>query len=211
MESRLISDERTVRQGWGDARFRCELVSGRDVDRVVDIRRRVYVEEFGFDLGGAVRDSLDDRAWHLLATGPNGEPAGALRLVDDASRPFEVEKFLALSDHLDPSRRAAEITRLCILAPYRRLSSQPLVHIAMLKSVFYLARSLGATDLIASTRPDLAAFYRYLLFEMHPEAAYRHPEIGFAVHVLMRLDLCAAARRYEETRPALFKLVRRVL
>jgi len=46
--------------------FRCEVVSGLEAERAIEIRRQVYIEEFGFDLGGAgPRDALDDRAFHL--------------------------------------------------------------------------------------------------------------------------------------------------
>lgn len=190
--------------------FRCEVVSGADVERAIEIRRHVYIEEFGYDLGGAgPRDALDDRAFHLLATTAGDEPVGSLRFLDAPARPFEIEAFLDLTPYLDPRRHPAEITRLCVAAAYRRITQAAFVHLVILEAVLRLAKQLGVTDIIASTRSDLMVFYQYLLFETYPDVVYRHPEIGGAVHTLMRLDLTKIEERYRTGRPTLYEAVRR--
>jgi N-acyl-L-homoserine lactone synthetase len=188
--------------------FRCDVVTGPDIERAIEIRRQVYIEELGFDLGGAgPSDSLDDRAIHLLATTASGEAVGSLRFIDASARPFEIEAFLDLSPYISPARHPAEITRLCVIAPYRRITRAAFVHLAILEAVLRLARRLGVTDFVASTRSDLMAFYTYLLFETHPEAVYHHPEIGDALHTLVCLDLTTVAKRYRLLRPTLYRAV----
>jgi hypothetical protein len=187
--------------------FYCKVVNGKDADCALDIRRRVYIEEFGFDLGGSgPRDPIDDRSYQLLASTADGEPVGSLRLTD--TRPFEIEAFLDIGPYLEQGRRPAEITRLCILAPYRRISRATFVHLAILKEVLRLAWQVGVTDFIASTREELKPFYDYLLFETYPGAVYYHPEIGNTKHTLMRLDLATVVERYRRVRPALYEAVR---
>jgi len=105
---------------------------GNECGPSLEVRQRVYVEEFGFDLGGSARDELDARAFHIVATTAAGVSAASLRLVDAANRPFEVENFLDLGQYLAPESHPAEITRLCILAPFRRIATASLVHIALL-------------------------------------------------------------------------------
>ncbi len=188
--------------------FRCEVATGAAIDQVMEIRRKVYIEEFGFRLAdGSPRDPLDERSYQLLATSASGEGVGSLRLTDAPARPFEIEAFLDLTPFVSPDRHPAEITRLCILPPYRRISRAAFVHLAILDRVLRLARQLGATDFIASTRSDLSAFYEYLLFETYPGAVYQHPEIGGAEHTLMRLDLTTVVERYRRFRPTLYPVV----
>src|SRR5262249_38880288 len=139
-----------------DKHFHCEVVTGVEIDRAIEIRRRVYIEEFGFDLGGhGPRDALDDRAFHLLVTNEAGEAVGSLRLIDALDRPFEIESFLDIGKYLSPGRHPAEITRLCVLAPYRRISRAAFVHLTILEGAMRLACQLGVTDFVASTRADL--------------------------------------------------------
>jgi N-acyl-L-homoserine lactone synthetase len=194
-----------------DERFECGVVTGAAVASAIDVRRRVYVEEFGFDLGGSGWDEIDDRAFHLLATTSAGAPVASLRLVDEDARPFEVERFLEIEPFLPSGGRVAEITRLCVLAPYRRMTEASLVHLAILRGVFRLTKQLGVTEILASTRPDLAPLYDYLLFEMYPNAIYEHPEIGGQPHTLMHLNLDAAADRYQRSRRILYEAIRDIL
>ena len=190
-----------------DESFRCEVVTGAAVASAIDVRRRVYVDEFGFDLGGSGRDEIDDRAFQLLATTSAGLPVASLRLVDEDGRPFEVERFLDIEPYLPSEGRVAEITRFCVLAPYRRITEASLVHVAILREVLRLARQLKVTEILASTRPDLAPLYDYLLFEMYPNAIYEHPEIGGEPHTLMHLNLNSVIDRYRRSRRILYEAI----
>lgn len=185
--------------------YRCEWVSGPRVDEAIELRRRVYTEEFGFDLGGnGPRDALDDRSHHLLATTLAGEPVASLRMIDAPARPFEIESFLDLGSLIESSWHPAEITRLCILAPHRRVTSATfLLHLSILEAVLRQARHLGVTHLVASTRNELMPLYQYLLFDTYPDVTYDHPEIGNARHTLMSLDLRNFAETCRQRRPTL--------
>jgi N-acyl-L-homoserine lactone synthetase len=188
--------------------FRCEWVNASDAHEALDIRRRVYTEEFGFDLGGeGPSDDIDQRAHHLVAKTLDGEPVAALRLVDATDRPFEIESFLDLRSFLDPAWHPAEITRLCILPRFRRITQASFVHLAVLEAVLRLTRRLGVTHIIASTRQELMPVYRYLLFDAYPDITYTHSEIGNAVHTLMSLDLGTFPERCRRERPTLYSAV----
>lgn len=192
--------------------FRCEWVTGTAVQQALDIRRHVYIEEFGFDLGGGgPADEFDARAYQLVVTTEAGDPAASLRLLDNRARPFEIERFIDLAPHLARDWRPAEITRLCIMAPYRRITQSSFIHLVLLEAVLQLAGRLGITHVVASTRQELMGFYKYLLFEPYPDVTYEHPEIGDALHTLMILDLAGLLERCRLQRPTLFPVVRDAL
>jgi N-acyl-L-homoserine lactone synthetase len=188
--------------------FQCEWTRASGADEAIDIRRRVYTEEFGFDLGGGgPSDELDQRAYHLVAKTSNGDPVASLRLLDADDRPFEIERFLDLRLLLNSTRHPAEITRLCILAPFRRITQASFVHLALLESVLRLTQQLGVSHIIASARTELMPFYRYLLFTDYPSLTYSHPEIGDSLHTLMTLDLATFPDQCKRHRPTLYPAV----
>jgi len=186
--------------------YRCEWVVGAARD-ALDVRRRVYIEEFGFDLGGSGPDEIDHRADHLVARNQSGEAVASLRLLDAPARPFEIERFLNLEPHLGPDWHPAEITRLCILAPYRRITHASFVHLALLRAILQLTRKRGITHIVAWTRRELMAFYRYVLFDAYEDVTFTHPGIGDALHTLVILDLGAFPDRCRIERPTLYRAV----
>ena len=188
--------------------YRYEWVRADKAEEAFEIRRRVYTEEFGFDLGGGgPRDEFDEHAYHLVARTSSGEAVASLRLVDEREGAFEIERFLDLEGIVQPTWHPAEITRLCILAPFRRITQRSFIHLALLEAVLVLTNRLGVTHIIASTREDLMPVYRYLLFDAYPEVTYTHPEIGNALHTLMVLDLGAFPERCRRQRPTLYPAV----
>ena len=192
--------------------YSCEWVVGNGAQEALGIRRRVYVEEFGFDLGGSgPADAIDQRAHHLVARTESGEAVAALRMLDAAARPFEIEQFLDLQPHLAPACRPAEITRLCILAPYRRITHASFVHLALLRSVLELTQRLGITHIVAWTRQELMAFYKYVLFDAYEDVTFVHPGIRNARHTMVMLDLARFAVRCPLERPTLYRAVADVL
>jgi N-acyl-L-homoserine lactone synthetase len=188
--------------------YRCEVLERSRIEDALGVRRRVYMEEFGFDLGGhGPQDALDEKAHHMVARDASGQAVASLRLIDGPDRPFEIEEFLDLSPYLNYDSHPAEITRLCIVAEHRRITRASFVHLAMLEGVLRLARDLGVTHLVASTRDELMSFYQYLLFETFAGVTYQHPEIGNATHTLMLLDLRTFKERCRRERPTLFEVV----
>ena len=190
--------------------FCCRVASGADISRAIEIRRKVYVEEFGFALGGRDgSDSFDNNAYHLLVTkATDGQPVASLRLLDAPARPFEVESFVDIRAIVGPDRHLAEVSRLCVLLPYRRVSRQMFVHLSILEASLRLARELGVTDLIGWARQELLGFYKYILFEILDEYTFDHPKIGNRRHTLMRLDLTRLEELYKERRPGLYQFVK---
>lgn len=188
--------------------YRCEWVFGSGADEALAIRRRVYIEEFGFDLGGSgPADEIDQRAHHLVARTQSGEAVASLRLLDPSARPFEIERFLDLDAHLAPTCVPAEITRLCILAPYRRITHASFVHLALLRAVLELTQQLGITHIVAWTRQELMPFYKYVLFDAYENVTFTHPGIRDALHTLVMLDLAAFSERCRIERPTLYRAV----
>jgi N-acyl-L-homoserine lactone synthetase len=193
-------------------KYLCEWVRGDNAKEAIEVRRQVYVEEFGFDLGGeGPRDQIDDRAYHLVAKTPDGHLVASLRLVDEPDRPFEIERFVDLHPFLQPGWHPAEITRLCIMAPFRRITKGSFVHLNLLEAVLQLTARLGISHIVASTRQELMPVYRYLLFDPYPTITYHHPEIGNALHTLMSLDLATFPDRCRNERPTLYPAVEAVL
>ena len=193
-------------------RFSCHWVTGDEAAEAIGIRRRVYVEEFGFDLGpNGARDELDDRSHHLITRTQAGEPVASLRLVDSENRPFEIDRFLEVDQYLQASWNPAEITRLCILPNFRRITRASFVHLAMLEAVLRLISELGTSHIVASTRDDLLPVYRYLLFDTYAGVTYAHPEIGNSIHTLMILDIHSFPERCRTERPTLYPAVEAAL
>lgn len=192
--------------------YLCEWVKGSDAKEAIEIRRLVYIEEFGFDLGGeGPSDEIDNRAYHLVAKTSAGDLVASLRLVDEPGRPFEIERFVDLESFLRPGWHPAEITRLCILAPFRRITQASFVHLSLFEAVLRLTHRLRISHIVASTRQELMPVYRYLLFDAYPDITYSHPEIGNALHTLMSLDLAAFPERCRQERPTLYPAVEAML
>jgi hypothetical protein len=192
--------------------YSCEWVVGGDAQEALGIRHRVYGEEFGFDVGAASGpDEIDARAHHLVAKTATGEAVASLRFLDASARPFEIERFLDIDAHLAPGCRPAEITRLCILAPYRRITHASFVHLALLRSVLELAQRLDTTHIVAWTRDELMPFYKYILFDAYDDVTFTHPGIRDARHTMVILDLAAFAERSRIERPTLYHAVSDVL
>jgi N-acyl-L-homoserine lactone synthetase len=177
-----------------------------------EVRKRVYIEEYGFDLGGrGPQDDIDDRAHHLVATAEEGEPVASLRLVDAVDRPFEMERFVDISSYIANYNRPAEVTRMCITQPYRRITHGSFVHMVLLRALLEKSGELGVSHIVASTRRELSRFYAYSMFEVVPGITYEHPEIGGATHVFMMLDLSRFRRLCRVERPTLYSGVSDIL
>jgi len=103
-------------------------------DEVYRLRRRVYVDELGFErpsFDGREPDEFDEHSRHLLLRSvKTGIAAGCIRLVmarpDQPHLPLPFEKiFAAAGNHRDvrssvPRRSIAEISRLTLAREFRR-------------------------------------------------------------------------------------------
>lgn len=74
------------------------MTSADDVSTIMDIRRRVFVEEQGFSLESEV-DEYDEMAVYALAFDEENNPAGTGRLYVDQDDHFAIGRVCVLSTH----------------------------------------------------------------------------------------------------------------
>ena len=192
-----------------DGAERWKVAAGDDVDRAdaLLVRYRVYCEELGYRWDTA-EDSFDARADICAIRARDGAAIASLRILGPEARPFEVERFARI-DHLAPQQsRLAEISRFCVLPPFRHISS--FVHFAAFQFAFDLARLERFSHFIVWVKPSLEPIYRYLLFEAVEDAReFQHPDLGNALHRILLLNLNGLAERYGKSRHPLAKLLDR--
>jgi len=119
--------------------------------KVFRIRHAVYCEELGYEPirdDGLERDAFDQRSSHcLLESAGTGEAIGCVRLVHvdphDPSRPLPFETLCRETldrTLVDPARldrmRIAEVSRLAVIAKYRRRRGERLVPVGLDESDF---------------------------------------------------------------------------
>ncbi len=140
------------------------------------------------DFGHVPRDGFDEVATFIVATSRgNGELAGAVRLLPPSLRPFDLDGYVDLSEHLPASRSIALLGRLSVAPEFRRVRTGQVVQIGLLQEVCRIAISLNVTDLVIYTFPRLVRLYRAVLFEPLG-VGFFHPVAKCDMSV-MRLDL----------------------
>lgn len=164
--------------------FTFKVADAGERDKALNLRRELYLEEFGDD----GLDSLDDSAHHLVALNPQRNIIAALRIVDAAHRPFDLDHFVELP-YLDPARIPAEVGRFCISKDYRQVRSDQFVHLGVFKLLYDFASVQGITDLFTLGTYELRSLYRFICFR-ETDIKCRH-HIGNRVVQLMHLDLVA--------------------
>jgi predicted GNAT family N-acyltransferase len=175
-----------------------KVAAGKERLRAVEFRNRVYEQEFG----DAATDELESRAFYLVACAVAGEVVATFRLV--AERPFEVERYVDLGDSIAPSRRAAELGRLCVQPEWRRIRQQTFLHLGMLKLAIEFAQQRDITDFFIGALGSLRNFYGRALFRPLG-LSYHHP-VGGVLHV-MRLDLVALRAEHGDSDEPFFRLL----
>jgi N-acyl amino acid synthase of PEP-CTERM/exosortase system len=123
----------------------------RSRERVYRIRHAVYCEELGYEPirdDGLERDAFDKRSLHcLLESVATGQPVGCVRLVlTDPKNPSAPLPFETLcGETLDRSvvnpanlerRRIAEVSRLAVIAQFRRRRGEHTVPVGLDESDF---------------------------------------------------------------------------
>lgn len=160
-------------------------------NEVYHIRHAVYCEELGFESprqDGMETDEYDAQSLHvLLRNVNNGDWVGCVRLVlaraDDPQQPLPFEKYCASSlDRriVDPAKlpreRVAEVSRLAVLARYRKRKGEqrtpvaisdrdfgtpeqprfPYIPVGLYLGMIDLAQRHGLEHLFVLTEPRLA-------------------------------------------------------
>jgi hypothetical protein len=167
-------------------RFRVCLTPA-DVARALDVRRRVYREDCGYDV--PVPDEYDARSWLLLAENAlTGEAVGSMRVTPRAHGPVEAEECFTLPGAWhDPS--TVEITRFAILPAYRKqLRILPVVAAGLVKLAILFMQRIGARRLVVCARPERVWTYSWLnMTATGQRACYR--KLDGAEHELLLCDL----------------------
>lgn len=129
------------------------------VARALEVRRQVYVENFGYDL--PVPDEYDHRSWLLVAEHvETGEIVGTMRVTPREYGPVEAEEYFTLPADLDRAD-AIEISRFAILAAHRKTRTfLPVVSVGLVKLASELATTVGAERQIVCTKA--AKLWSYL-------------------------------------------------
>lgn len=177
-----------------------KLAEGGELARALDLQRAVYTA----DLGHVPRDGFDERAYHLIAYEASGRLVAVVRIVGPDQRPFDVERFVNLSDFIPAVRTPALIGRLCIRHDQRGVSKSSFIPLGMLKLACAFARKRGFTDFVMYTYPNLIAFYRGASFR-RLGVTFEHPDWG-TVH-LMHLDLIDLEARCADSRASMARLL----
>lgn len=181
-----------------------KIADGPDIERALRLRRDVYAKDWSHVGPALVVDDLDRRAHHLIAEDAEGDIVATLRIVASAHRPFDLERYVALSQIFDDDRNPGEVGRLCISHSKRRVRSGAFVHLGMLKLAYAFARKACLTDLVLTAIPRLQNFYRIGFFEA-VGIRFEHPTWG-PVHV-MRLDLVQLDEKLKKAHQPMARLL----
>ena len=80
----------------------------RDAERALEIRRRVYVDETGYDI--SVPDEYDGHSWILLAEdAATGQAVGTMRITSRSEGPLEAEEYFRRGEEQQQVAGQAEI------------------------------------------------------------------------------------------------------
>ncbi len=158
------------------------------LDRALQIRKRLYREQFGSTpLAGA--DDYDEEATHILAC-LDDIPVSSCRIISEhTALGLELAIYANTSRLSGPNRRCAEISRLAVAAEHRRVTSRSFLLLGLLKTTLAVASSQGFTDYLIWVRSPLLPMYRSLGFVEEPGLSFLHPLLGNAIHHVLRLDI----------------------
>jgi N-acyl-L-homoserine lactone synthetase len=177
-----------------------KVANAHEADRALTLRRELYLDEFGCD----GLDERDATAHHLVALNADQIVVAAMRIIDVAHRPFDLEDFVELPA-LPEGRQPAEVGRFCMTKEYRRIKSSQLVHLGMCKLMFVFAERRGVTDLFTLGLLQLRNVYR-LAFFTELDIFCQHP-IGDQHVQLMHLDIERVRATHATSRHPVARLI----
>jgi len=160
--------------------------------RALDVRREVYVENFGYDV--PVPDEYDHRSWLLVAEHvESGEIVGTMRLTPRAFGPVETEEYFALPGDLD-REDAIEISRFAILAAHRKTRTfLPVVSVGLFKLCYELAMLVGAERQIVCTKAE--KLWSYMSMGFHSTGIKKaYEKLNGTEHELLCHDFSGIAQ-----------------
>lgn len=178
-------------------RFRvCE--TAEDAERALDVRRRVYVDECGYDV--PIPDEYDARSWFLIAEhADTGEAVGSIRVTSRGAGPLEAEEYFRLPAALR-GPRVAELSRFAILPDHRKgRALMPSVALGLFKTMLQFLQACGIERVVVCAKPERVWTYAWMCFQ---ETGVRAPYVKLAgsVHELMVLDFRYGPEIYDQHR-----------
>jgi N-acyl-L-homoserine lactone synthetase len=158
-----------------------------EVASAIDVRKRVYVEECGYDV--PTPDEYDKRSWLLVAEDVRTNAViGSMRVTPRATGPLEAEEYFVLPPHLR-SAKAVEITRFAILPGYRKSRRfVPVVAMGLFKLVSNFVRQVGAQYVVVCAKPERVWTYEWLRFQRLGMTC-EYEKLAGIRHELMAADL----------------------
>ena len=154
--------------------------------RALDVRREVYVENFGYDV--PVPDEYDHRSWLLVAEHvETGEIIGTMRMTPRNFGPIEAEEYFTLPEDLDRGD-AIEISRFAILAAHRKTKTfLPVVSVGLYKLCYELAMMVGSERQIVCSKAERLWSYESMGFQ-RTGITKSYEKLNGTVHELLSHD-----------------------
>jgi N-acyl-L-homoserine lactone synthetase len=154
--------------------------------RALDVRREVYVEDFGYDV--AVPDEYDSRSWLLVAEHvETGEIIGTMRIMAREFGPVECEEYFALPENV-ASRKVIELSRFAIVRAHRKTRTfLPVVSVGLFKLAHEFARLIGAECLVVCSKAAKIWTYQSLGFD-RTGLTTSYAKLNNVEHELLALD-----------------------
>ena len=165
----------------------CETTEA--VAQALDVRRRVYVDERGYDV--PVPDKHDQRSWFLVAEHLETEEAvGSMRLTPRFAGPFEADEYFRLPAHVR-SPHAVELNRFAIPRSYcKGKTLLPIVSLGLFKLVMEYLRHIDAHRMLIASKPESVCTYQWMGFERTgltaPYGGFDHSEHELLTYELHR-------------------------
>ena len=175
--------------------------------RALRVREAVYVEEMKYETNSVLRDPLDEKAAHFVATTISGEPVAGMRIISGRQRPFELESMATCSELIDQDPLPAEISRLCISTQFRAVKRRQFVHAGMWKLATDYARVEGITHYWIWAPLAITAVYEYLGFSQVSGLRFCHPAFNNQMYQVLRLDVRTLHDEYRRRKHALSQLL----
>ena len=169
-----------------------------EVASAFDVRKRVYVEECGYDV--PIPDEYDKRSWLLVAEDVRTNAVvGSMRVTPRATGPLEAEEYFVLPPHLR-SAKAVEVTRFAILPEFRKSRRfLPVVAMGLFKLVCNFVRQVDAQYVVVCAKAERVWTYEWLKFQRLGMAC-EYAKLAGARHELMAADLNGGIARHSDHR-----------
>ncbi|MGD0946658.1 MAG: GNAT family N-acyltransferase [Candidatus Binatia bacterium] len=165
-------------------------------EAILQLRQAVYGDELGYGPRAVEWGPIDERAIHLLAMSEAGEAVGMIRLLGPTGRPFEMETSLDLTPFLRPGHPPGETTRLCIAAPFRRITRAMQVYLGLIRLLYDVCQMQNIDDIFICAVPTVQKMYESILFEALTPPNIPYLPFGGVPHLLMRLHMVDLPARY---------------